>query len=122
MDLSSITYKEAVKVPVTHPATGAPILDDKGKAMFVEVVSADSPEYRRAVADAMKIEGDRDGQISALLARCCKKWHLQVEKKSPKDVDALTEVLKRPEMVFLRNLIDKSVHTRANFFGDASAN
>lgn len=124
-----LTLDDAVRMPILHPTTQKPLLDQNGVAAFIEVLSTESQAYRdrgRAETNARltRTASDRptaeeaEVEIGARFAVLVKDWHLVSPKTGlamniPCTPVEIAELFSQPS--WLRQQVDIFVSDRANF-------
>ena len=131
MDLNQLDLTkgaaEGHKLTLKHPTTGD-LFDQPGKELWIEVIGADSQDYRDALMDIQRrrmarIKKTRDltttpEQIDAealeLLCVATRRWQLTLDGVAlPCDDPTKTAVYRR--FAWIREQVDAAIEDRANF-------
>lgn len=117
MDLKSLEMEETARRDVIHPLTGEVVTDDDGNPMWYEVYGSDTKHYRKAVAEVARDTDNAENSAEILIMKCILTWDIVVDGRSPKVAEAVEIFAALP---WLRDQIDRAMHTRANFIKPAS--
>lgn len=122
MDLSTLRPLEGETMELLHPVTKEVITGDKGKVFNINLIGADSNEYRALVKKAYRSDSskkkvdfdDLERKNIESLARATKACYLVLDKK---EVECTFENMVKvyTEFMWIREQVSEFIHDRANF-------
>jgi len=125
-NLDSINLNEdGSEMPVLHPVTMEPLLDENGQAATIRLAGMDSAAYRKATnaITNKRIKGGKLVKFTAeriesdaldLICECTLQWSgITVDGEVPKTAKELYSGRK-----WLRDQADAWIHDRANYLGN----
>lgn len=125
MDLLDLTpTSNTVEINLVHPNTGAPLMNDDGSSMWVEVYAMHSPEYKKVnhakINERLNSKNkevdyaDIEDATIDILASVTKAWNITYRKECPKPT--LKNAREVYEKVFwIREQIDSGLNNSLDF-------
>jgi len=126
MNIDDIKFSEESEMPVLHPTTGEPLVDEKGQAVTIRLAGVDSDIYRKAsnrIANKRSKKGARSMKLTAelleadtneLICACTRSWtNLTINDQVPKTPQEIYEGYK-----WIRQQSEEWMSDRANYLGN----
>ena len=128
MDLKDLTPKEfTVDVPIVHPVSGEPLVNDDGSEMTITMYAPYSKEYKAVLhSQTNKRLKNRDKEITAegieestleLLAQTTKSWNITFDGEQPKCTASKAKDI-YTEVFWIRNQLEAGVDKTLDFISE----
>ena len=126
MDLNVLgTAQESCVMELLHPVTQEVILDDKGKAFSLSLLSADTNKYKAEYSKVIKLARSKkteqtmresEERACELLAEVTTDCHLIMDgKKVVNDKASICELYLNPQYSWIREQVEQFMRDRSNF-------